>query len=315
LMAVALLIVMLVGFFQILRALVRWPVALAQALALTMTFITPMFAFHAFYLHSNIVATVYLFIGLYGGWWYLRTHERAWLILTLLAITSFSFTRIEGVLYSLIFFVLLLVLQRPDRLNTWLIVGPYSLLAFSWYALLYLSVDQTGLLSQSNILIVIGSLVGLIAFGVLNQWPPFVRWRPFVPPFMLVGLGLGLLLAFALKPEHMATSSWNMLLNLLSVADWGWSWLLITLLLLFVASNDGAYPERRLLLYGAVIYMLLVVLLGFSRIPYRNDPFDSANRLMLHIQPVLLLYIALKAEQLYTWIWPAYQREAVRELA
>lgn len=315
LLAGVLVSVFVTSIFQFTRIHFTTMVAGAQTAILATIFASAMFLNHAFYIHSNLPATVYLFVALYAYWHFLRTESAAWLILASLAITTFGFTRIEGVLYVLIFLMLVVGLKQHTYKQILAIVLPYATIAMLWYLYLYHTVvDTTGLLSRSNIVVILLALSGVIVVSTASRLPRASRLLRAAPSLMGGVLCAGLVVAFILKPDHMAASVAHILHNLTVTETWGWSWIVIVTLIILALDRDVQRPENRLLIYGAVYYILLVVLLAFARTPYRIGVTDSANRLLLHIQPILFLYIAIKADKFRAWLparWaprPSYEQ-------
>jgi hypothetical protein len=298
-----------VGIFQFTRRHFAPTLAIIQTSMFTLIFMSILFISHVFYIHSNLPATAYLVVALYAYWYFLRNEAVEWLILGSLAITAFGFTRIEGVLYVLVFLLLVMSLKRHDYKWLLAIILPYTTVSILWYLYLYAVVNESGLLSQTNILVILLALLSCVFLGIASRLSWVSSLLTYMPYIIIGGLCVGLVLSFALKPEHMLTSTTNVLRNLADINSWGWSWIVIAALLPIFLDRDEQQPENRLLIYGVACYILLVILLGFARNPYRLSAYDSANRLLLHVQPIFFLYFAIKSNKLRAWFLTERQNQ------
>jgi hypothetical protein len=124
---------------------------------------------------------------------------------------------------------------------------------------------------------------------------PLARLRRHVP--LLVGLAVltALAAAFLLAPDHMLRSVRALETNTLGFerALWGYTWWAILVLTLAVVALPGL-PVGRGLFLGVPVSVALVLLLAYSRVPYRIGMGDSANRMLVHFAPLALLFIVLK---------------------
>ena len=267
--------------------------------ALALVFISKIFLNHAFYIHNNLPAAVFLFIALYAYWHFLKTETNEWMILATVAITMFGFTRIEGPLYVIFFLLLVVSSKQLNQKQVLFLVLPYAIIAISWHLFLYTTVVQTELLSQKNLLVILLAVSGLLSLAIFSK--KITTLLAVLPELLLSSLFFGLILAFIIEPVHMITSTTHVWQNLIDMFSWGWSWFAVLALIPFTLLNNKQQPENRILIYSAIGYVLIVLLIVLARIPYRLGETDSANRLMLQIQPIILLAIASNANQLKKW--------------
>ena len=266
---------------------------------LVLILITKIFLNHAFYIHNNLPAAVFLFIALYSYWRFLKSNIKEWMILATVAITIFGFTRIEGPLYVILLLLLVISSNKLAPKQALILVLPYAIIAISWHLFLYTTVVHPEQLSQKNLLVIILALSGLTLLALVSKKIPVLL--AVLPELMLSSLFFGLILAFLIEPEHMITSTTHFWQNLVDMFSWGWSWFAVLALIPFTLLNNKQHPENRMLIYSAIGYILIVLLLALARIPYRLGETDSANRLMLQIQPIILLAIASNADKLKQW--------------
>ena len=255
---------------------------------------------HTFYLHSNLTAAVYLFVSLFAYWKFLQEQSPEWLLLASIAISAFGFSRIEGPLYMMLFQILVISIKEMDYKNRLLVILPSSIIFLFWYGFLYFSAKQPGLLDKTNILIIIASLILFSALAIISRWIPKII--SLLPKLTLGILIIGLGLTFLINPEHMITSTSSVYQNLINQNSWGLTWIISAAFLPLLFSQNRDQPENDLYRFGIPGYIILVLFLGFPRSPYRLGATDSANRLLLQIQPIIFLFIIMKTCTLNKWL-------------
>lgn len=81
------------------------------------------------------------------------------------------------------------------------------------------------------------------------------------------------------------------------------NWYLFWVFFLFVSIFVGIYSPKtehqKLYIYLIAIFFIQIVFLGALREPYHLNWSDSANRMLIHIIPIMLLFII---EKLFAWI-------------
>jgi hypothetical protein len=142
---------------------------------------------------------------------------------------------------------------------------------------------------------IVAVLVGFGLFTVvsgLKILDTIVKRTPFLT---ILVLELLLITFTIIKPEHMLISLKSIVLNILVYGNWGLTWYVIIFLAteLYFARRDAT--ERHWMFMVLVTYILLVCNLAyFIREPYHTfGEYDSANRLMLQVLPLVLLYLSL----------------------
>jgi hypothetical protein len=301
LITLALLSTLSISIFHIVKQQSPLPHALGWALCVLALMMTPMLVRHTVFIHSNLVAAAFLLVAVYAYWRFLQTDVSAWFILGTISIIAMSFTRAEGVLHALFFLSIVVGLTRGHYKLLLMTLTPYLLLSLLWHLYLYVTLDDYGLLSPTNLIIMMLALVGFWIFIAIR--PMLERWLSALPRLVLLGMVTLIIIAFFFRPVEMFFSIYRIIQNLTSVEFWGASWLFIVAVIpLFLFSNLKVKDNSRLLIYCIVGYVLFIIMLAISRSPYRYGDTDSANRLMLHIQPIVLLYMAIRYSDVKTWL-------------
>lgn len=298
-LAVSLFVMFSVSIFIELLNHTNWVTAVFGTLALNLSVLTITFIEHAFYIHTNLTAAVFMYTAIYSFWNHLRNGSSEWLYLGCLALLAFSFTRIEGPLYAIPVIAILISIKQFKRKQLIPVISGYTLPVIAWYGYLLFSIDQYRLLTPQNILIIISLTIGLILFSIVSTVFP----KPdFYPRAILGVLFLGLILTFILKPDHMVISSLNVFRNLSEINNWGISWLLSALFLPLFLKLNTQTRENQWVAFCIISYFIIVFALGFPRVPYRLGRTDSANRLLLSLQPVFFFYIAANSGRIKAYL-------------
>ncbi len=250
----------------------------------------------SFYLHTNPVSAVYFFIAAICFWLVLREKNFAWLVFAILSLTGFNLTRTEAPLYAVILLILIVCERKiPYRVQLVTLL-PFLGFAVGWYTWLsFRSASQVTLILTPAYALAIASLLASVAgLAFLTKWKWFEnKVVPWLPGLVISGLGIFVVVAFVLQPEHMFAGTKAILRNLfLSDGRWGITWY-IALGLLFISGFRSSVPFKRLFTVTIACFFLLVIALGALRTPYHLGWSDSANRMMIHILPVVFFFFLL----------------------
>lgn len=280
------------------REFSKWQAYLLGAAA-ALAMVSIMFIEQAIYIHTNLTAALYIFISLYAIWNYLGESKKEWLMIGAAALIGVGFSRIEGPLYVVLFSALAVSSKEFQLKSALQLVLPYLILSILWNSYLFLSVEETGLLNRTNILIIIGSLVGLLGFVLISKRVNHLPWLS----YLIIGvLGVGLAGTFLIKPNHMIQSLITTLFNLVSRNFWGLTWITIMMLLPLAISFSSQDRQNLYMLLCVIGYLIMVLAFAFFRVPYRMGRTDSATRLIFQIQPLIFFYIAANSNRIKEWL-------------
>ena len=254
-------------------------------------FSTYFVVFQTFYIHTNIICAVYLFLSVCGFWLASVEEKDSWVIVGMISLLGFSLARLESPVFALPFLVLLISWGKIPYRILLVSILPYLTYLIIWY--LYLSrgvgdVDLT--LDQPRTLAVIGVLAACIILVLFSKVNWIKRWvLPHLPMIMLGVLVLVVAIMFIQKPEHMYTSMKVILKNVLESGRWGITWVVFSFLVFISLFWPGSLREAYFF-YGISSFLLLLLAISYFRVPYRVGWGDSANRMLTHILPILILY-------------------------
>ncbi len=256
--------------------------------------------FQTFYIHDNFVVGIFTLIAVSAFWLAHQQQKSGWLFFGSLATIGMSLSRVEGPVFALI--ILSLSLSQDQfayRNRLWTYLIPATTVS-GWYSIILTVVNQdVYFLKTDRVILVIGAFLGLALLTILsnNHWI-----RKIIFSRMQILLTMGVMLIFMvlviLQPAHMWTNISMIASNMFTNGRWGSFWYFI-LPLLFFTIPLPKIPRERLITINLVSFFLLLVALGGLRNPYRLGWSDSANRMLVHIVPTLILYLVIK----YTSSW------------
>jgi hypothetical protein len=251
--------------------------------------------FQAFYIHNSLPAAAYFFVAIVAMWLAVREKNQAWLVFAMLSLTGFSLARIESPLFVIALLAVALSLGWLSRRARLIAILPYLGFIVIWYIKILVNMGQGYITNDpGKMSMMIAALVifgGLVAASGIDWLERFILPRLHI--IMLAVLALGLALAIATQPGHMADSILATVQNFFQYGEWEATWLVLGGLFLF-SFLQPALPGGRLFSFNIRAFFLLLFILVFNRDPYRISWGDSANRMLTHIAPVCFLYLSMK---------------------
>jgi len=253
------------------------------------------------YIHSNLLYGFYTFIALFGLWRRLRGDHFAWLIISVLALLSSVFIRVEGPLVALIPLILLISARELSFKDKVFYVLSVTLAVSAWFLkLFFLFSGFTGkkLDADRSLLVILIYLLCLLGLW-LSEKRGLTRLRSYAPPAMLYALAFFWSYfiwtkGMSLKAGELIIRKYGILLvNVLRDGGWGTTW--IALFFLFIAALFLArFEQESLFTYYILSFGLLFNSLNLIRGGWRAGWGDSGNRMLVHIIFILVFYIFLK---------------------
>jgi hypothetical protein len=274
---------------------------------------TPIIRFQFVYIHDNMPMAAYMLVVVVSLWLSLAYDTPSWRLPAMLGLVMVGVQRVEGPLMVVLImgvYVSLAAMSYRDRLR-FVILPLIPVMIYHAFTLTLL--DQDSFISPANQMIMLAGMGGLVVGVIFSFYQPIERvLLPNGWWLLLVLFAVSLLLAFGLRPDHMLNSTVSLLSNLI-IGGWGLFWILLLVTAFFALFLPGFSQERFIISVLALMYGL-IVLLAFARTPYRQLWADSGNRMLLHILPVLVWYLAVKYGQALTvsrFVVPAWQRVAL----
>jgi hypothetical protein len=256
------------------------------------------FVFHIFYIHVNIIAATYLYLAVVSVIAMAEQRGKAYEIVALLSLITFSLIRLEAPLFAIVILLVMMFRNGYSYVDRLKVVIPFTVVLIAWHARVYFFLPQEpDILSKRFVLAMIAVLIGFGLFTLSSGSKPLSWIVKQTPGLTVVGLMLTSTVLTMLKSAHMGTSLKSIARNILFEGNWGYTWYLIIFLAAvayFVPRDatglgDGADHPITMVL---VSYIVLVYSLAYFTNAYHPGEIDSANRLMLQLMPLVILYFA-----------------------
>lgn len=244
------------------------------------------------YIHTNLTSGLFLFLVVTSLYFGIEEDKQGWLALAGFALISFGLMRIENVIMALALILIYLSSGKLTKKQSSLTFIPYLVIQGIWYFSLNFMEIDTYLSSMGKIQILLTSLACFAMIVViLTSQIRFIRWilkwAGKLFPYLLLAAWI---IFGILKPELGLTNIRALVTNLFVSGHWGSFWVVV-LVLLVIGAKTGNFPQKRLLSGFLVSFVAIVEVLGFFRHPYHDLWTDSANRMMIHIVPLVLFLV------------------------
>lgn len=253
------------------------------------------------YIHTNLLYGFYTFIAVFGLWRRLQGDHSTWLVISVLALLSSVFIRVEGPLVALILVIFLISARELSLKDKGIYVLSVTLAISAWFLkLFFIFSGFTGkkLNADRSLFVILIYLLCLLGLW-LSEKRRLARLRSYAPPAMLYALAF--LWSYFIWTKGMSLRGGDLiirrygilLVNILRDGGWGITW--IALFFLFIAALFMArFPQESLFTYTILSFGLLFNSLNLFRGGWRVGWGDSGNRMLIHIIFIVGFYIFLK---------------------
>lgn len=245
------------------------------------------------YIHTNLSSGLFLFLAVVSLYFAIEDANEGWLVLSCAALISFGLLRIENVLTALSIIFIYLSSGKLTRKQALWTFAPYLVIQGLWLLIVNsLNIDTfLDTMSKGQILVLVAACVAMIVLIWISRWrflSGLLEWAGKVfPIFFLAGWGiLGILDQAAFIKNIRSVSS-----TLFFTGNWSAFWW-VTCGITLISLLRSRFSQKRLLSNIILTFVMVVQILGFFRSPYHASWFDSANRMMIHIAPLFLFFVA-----------------------
>ena len=257
------------------------------------------FVFHSFYINGHLVVALLLLVIAGCSWLRVRgaaIPAHTLLVLQALAIPALIVTRPEGSLLAGLAVIPLVVSDTVPWRQRAMLVAVTGGAIFVWHGFLVLEYAQRGSDAPGSIVIMTAlGAVTVAAIPVLGQ--PRIHVRLGHAPWLVeVGLWLALAVLAAHNPRVLYDSGVAAARNAaLGATSWGASLVVLGLLTAGALVLTNA-PHRVHLRFPLTTFIPLSAILAYLRGgAYRVHEADSLNRMLLHVVPLAVLFVASAA--------------------
>jgi hypothetical protein len=272
-----------------------WLPALVVALTLLVMVWHPSYILYSVYIHTHMAAAAYLTLGVTLLWLYMQRGDENWLRFACAALLAIGLIRHE--LNAFVYVIIALTLsaqqgEAPPTLRRYFLGLLGALLITQSYVQAVISPGE-GIWSSG--IYALFSVSGILLF-IWVAAMPHVPLIPRLNTYLSLAIPLMLLAALFVQPQDMLITLQNTFQNMRN-PTWGHHWFIIMASVPLVFMKPNSTPLRLLPLL-VVCYILFVLALTLGRPPYRVSQFDSGNRILFHIFPLVYVFIAVKAAML-----------------
>jgi len=272
-----------------------WTTIALSAAAALLLLSNQFFVYNVFYVNGHILYAALLLLIAGSGWLYaldVDVPKSALRLLIFLAIPALIVTRPEASLHLFIILLPVFVSTRFYPRHKVLILVVLSLSIIFWNGFLFLkflSAGQTAPIAVFGMLFIGASSIMAVPFFYSRV---FDKISYYILPSAEICLWKALLISALINPELFFVSVNATIENVIMGAGlWGYSLIILGILFIGTLLLSNA-PERIFLRFPVTTFLPFGLLLAFLReMPYRIGPFDSFNRMFLHILPLAILFI------------------------
>lgn len=209
-----------------------------------------------------------------------------------MALAALAMARTEGPLIVALVTTALVAGDSAPR-REWRRLAVIAILpAVIWYARLATGGASGEILSPTRSALMLGALIAPVAVLAIPQLRAARRWLVLLAFAALTAALLGIAVA---EPDLFATSAAATIGNLLTTGVWGpVTWLLVPALVVAIAAGPTLDREDSWLLIVLGFVGLVLILGGIREFPFRVGFGDSANRMMIHIVPLVSMFVIAK---------------------
>ena len=206
-----------------------------------------------------------------------------------------SMTRMEGFLYSFMLIVMG-VFSRKDREEGLLVLSLSLLLSIPYIIFLTYTFWQSGFILGWQYLFMLSG--GVLALLIYTTSLKGYFIAPRIHIIVLIGLSFLFLIFTAIKPNHMLPSFVAFIYNMGNPSIWGFSIItsiILTIIIITIRYNGKQYwIHTDALLVWFLSAVLLTLIITMFRSPLRMGMFDSANRMLFHFVPILIVWVGVE---------------------
>jgi len=299
-----------ISFFWLTKTIARnfvssaWSAWLIATLSALLIFSSSFMVFNFFYINNHMFTGVHFTLFFLLGWLAIYNKSEKIAVLAVLLLLPTALMRFENMLFILSFSFLLASFVRSSQYTRHiLMLSGAGVLFVSLAYFVALPASTDGRFIGSNQMLVMAFLgIISIVFGLFityfeRLWELWSDYKSYVPLVMILFAILIVVRSFIFHFETAGVSIPIVLYNMLDTNIWNHFWYLIIFMFIFflVLPDKKSYPYQLFFIAGIGIFMLFTIELAHLRdSPYRMGAGDSANRMMVHIVPVIIAYFACK---------------------
>jgi len=252
----------------------------------------PAYWYHAYYVHQNLLTSIFYSIAIFSVFIYRDKRDREWLIIGAITLGITPLLRNEMLAFSAIVVAMLMStpdLERKDY-AMFLFVFFCTFLPMQLLRSYYLGLGRAGVHEWGGIQLAV-AFGYLISYFIVHFDITKSKIASAIPNILISALIIFIIIGLYLFHGGVITSIYD-LLQIISVSkgahNWGVIWLAIAVIIInnisFMHRKDFNFWIQILIFFFSM--RILVYSLGFQL-----NQFSSGSRILLHIMPTGVFYI------------------------
>ena len=270
-----------------------------------------LFIAHSFFLHTNLMTSIYFSLGTIFFYKYISQKGKFWLVLSIIFFAATIQIRKEMAIFSLP--PILYILQNDSELERTYVLGLYGLFMF-FYNWIFLMISMHGFqLGEARG----GFMIYLICFALMTMMffsSLSIRWRIFIKKHLfslIISTVVGVIFLFLTFSEKLIPAFISLLkfLYIPRFGAWGGFWFGFSIVVILYITNLSIKTEKLGFLLFSIFYffVLRLVLYGFFSGIKDNYWSTSGNRIILHIFPTAIFFMVMVFIELHASKLPSSQ--------
>ncbi len=245
------------------------------------------------YIHTNFDSALFLFIAFCAIYFGFQEEIDAWFFFVPVFLIGFGALRTENVVAALILILIYVGSGKLSVKRLRLAFLPYLTFQFILNFRILFMKSETFSNFLSNEMIII-TLVGIAAVAALLFLTEIKFLKKVILPRLWWLIPLGLLIALIglglTKFDQLAHNIQVSLSALLVTGNWdSFWWIILSIFLLLPFPTK--FPQKREIFSYIWSFIIMIQALGMFRHPYHSRWYDSANRMLIHITPIVMFYL------------------------
>ncbi len=253
-----------------------------------------------FYVNGHMAFAAWLLAGVGFAWYGAVSQRWSLLVLSTIAFAALVPLRADAVAVAAFFIIAIITSREVPMWGRWLIVAPLAVTTLMWYGVIlrpYLPSAEYRLTgtAMANIVVALG-LVLVVAAAYVPKLARVVR----MSPWLMLAVVVAYVALRARRDLSIAVDSLSATgSNVGGSGLWSSFWWVVPLLVVG-ALIAVAVPYQRMLVYGLTSFPVALLAFAYLRgSAYRVGPGDSANRMLMHVVFVAVLYVVVAAGVAY----------------
>lgn len=255
--------------------------------------------YNFFYINHHLFVSFMFLIALFLLYIYRDSSDTRVLWLGVFFVSATVTMRMEVALFSYLFLIMIYSLDFVDRKLFLKLLLFFVIVASAWQGwLIYILPDEAFVDPWHYMVIVAAMILSYVVIAViaLFEAKSFSYLYRNIRIFALIALVSILCVAFVVAPAHMSESVLNFFTNTFYERQGGWGvfWFFVVVACSYILLDRGYKPKNIEIFYFFISAIVLLLVLSYFRTPYRLGVGDSANRILFHFAPMILIWCVVE---------------------